>query len=198
MNKLQFGSQWLSSTGFDPSMTSGENFVKPSVTTFDAGVGIAYYDATPNKKVSFFGGASAFHITKPENPLLSGDISERLPVRYCFHAGVRIIESDIFSIVPTALYMKEGNMEEKMIGAYLQIYASDDADVMLGANWRFNDAAAPFVGLYYKGLTFGLSYDVNVAQGQNIVSNNGSFEASISYSFQKTGIKTSKFYCPRF
>ncbi len=198
VSKLQFGSQWLASTGFNPDRPSGETFTKPSVSSFDAGVGAVYYDATPNKKASVFGGVSAFHINRPGDPSLAGDGSQPIPVRYCVHAGVRIIGSDLFSIIPTAIYMREGNAEEKMAGAYVQLYASADADFMFGANYRWKDAISPFAGLYYKGLTIGLSYDVNQSSGQAIVSNNGSFEVSIAYVFQKAAVKTRKLYCPRF
>ncbi len=114
--KLQFGDQWASGLGYQPATASGEVFNKPSVSAFDAGVGIAYYDAVPDKKVNFFGGIGAFHITQPDNPFLSGS-NERLPVRYSVHAGLRITGSDLFSIVPNAIYMREGTAEEKMMGA---------------------------------------------------------------------------------
>src|SRR5450755_2500475 len=71
INKMQFGSQWVSGVGYDASGNSGETFLKPQVTSFDAGAGIAYYDATPNQTASFFGGVSAYHITQPDNPYLS-------------------------------------------------------------------------------------------------------------------------------
>jgi type IX secretion system PorP/SprF family membrane protein len=198
VSKMQFGDQWSSALGYDPNIASGESFVKPSVTSFDAGVGIAYYDATPEKTASLFGGFSAVHLNRPANPILSGDAAATLPIRYSFHAGVRIIESEYFTIVPTVIYMKEGSAEEKAAGAYLQIYASDDVDVMLGANWRWDDAFCPFAGFYYKGLTVGVSYDANISPGEAVVANNGSFEVTLSYVFQKINAKTKKFYCPRF
>jgi len=71
VNKMQFGSQWVSGVGFGPSGNSNETFLQPQVTSFDAGAGIAYYDASPNQATSFFGGVSAYHITRPVNPFLS-------------------------------------------------------------------------------------------------------------------------------
>jgi type IX secretion system PorP/SprF family membrane protein len=199
VNKLQFGDQWASGVGFDPSNPSGEAFVKPSIFSFDAGAGIAYYDAVPDKRVSFFGGVAAFHITRPQSPFLTTSGDQRLPVRYSVQAGVRIIESDMFSLVPSAVFMKEGDAQETMIGLYLQIYATESTDLMLGAYYRVNDAAAPFVGLYYKGLTFGISYDVNTSQQEAVAAKNSSFEISISYvGMRKNSTRTKNFYCPRF
>ncbi len=34
---------------------------------------------------------------------------------------------------------------------------------MFGAYYRLSDAIAPFVGFFYKGLTMGLSYDVDAS-----------------------------------
>jgi type IX secretion system PorP/SprF family membrane protein len=199
ITKMQFGSQWISGTGFDPSSNSSEVFMKPSVTSFDAGAGIVYYDASPNQTVNFFGGISAYHITRPTDPYLSDAARTRLDVRYSVHAGVRIIASDLLSIVPTAIYMKEGNAEEKMAGAYFQVYANEETDVMFGAYYRLNDAVSPFAGLCYKGLTFGLSYDVNASDKGAGGMKGNSLELSISFVGKgKSGVSTNKFYCPRF
>lgn len=53
ITKMSFGSQWVSGIGYDASNPSNETFLKPQVTSFDAGAGIAYYDATPNKTATF-------------------------------------------------------------------------------------------------------------------------------------------------
>ena len=199
VTKLQFGDQWAPGQGYNPSIPSGENFIKPSVFSFDAGVGVEYYDAVPDKEVSWFGGLAAYHLTRPDNPFLSSNQYERLPVRYSAQLGARIIASDQFSIVPSVVYMQEGQAQELMIGTYLQIYATENTDLMLGAYYRWADAASPFVGLYYKGLTFGLSYDVNVSQNEAVAAGNSSFEVSISYvGFRKNSLRTKNFYCPRF
>jgi type IX secretion system PorP/SprF family membrane protein len=199
VTKMQFGSQWASGLGYDAGTASGEAFTKPSISSFDAGAGIAYYDATPNQKLNFFGGVAAFHITRPDDPYLAGGDKARLDVRYSVHAGVRITASDLVSIVPTAIYMKEGDAEEKMFGAYLQLYAAESTDLMFGAYYRIGDAVAPFVGLYYKGLTVGISYDVDAAAGSVSASKGNALEVSISFVGKtRNGMATKAFYCPRF
>jgi type IX secretion system PorP/SprF family membrane protein len=199
ITKLQFGDQWVQGMGFDPTQSSGEVFNKPSITAFDAGAGIAYYDAVPNKTVSFFGGFSAFHITRPDYPYLSNSKEQRLPVRFSLQAGARIIASDLWSIVPSVILMKEAEAEEKMLGAYLQLYANENTDVMFGANWRLGDALIPFAGFYYKGLTLGLSYDVTISSLNSGAVKSNSFEVSISFVGQrKNSMRTNNFYCPRF
>ena len=199
ITKMQFGSQWVSGVGYDASGNSGESFLKPTVTSFDAGAGIAYYDATPNKTATFFGGFSAYHITQPANPYLSDQSQSKLNIRYSVQAGVRISASDFLSIVPTVIYMKQGDAQERMGGVYFQVYANEDADVMFGAYYRLNDAVAPFAGFYYKGLTFGLSYDVDASARSAAGSKGNSLEISISYvGKRKSTLGVSRFYCPRF
>ena len=199
VNKMQFGSQWISGVGYDPSGNSNETFLKPQVTSFDAGAGIAYYDATPNKTASFFGGVSAYHITQPVNPFLSDQNQSKLDIRYSVQAGVRINASDFLSIVPTVIYMKEGDAQERMGGVYLQAYANENTDVMFGAYYRISDAITPFAGFYYKGLTFGLSYDVDASAKSAAGSKGNSLEISISYVGKKiSNIGVPRFWCPRF
>jgi type IX secretion system PorP/SprF family membrane protein len=199
ITKMTFGSQWVSGVGFDPTSNSNETFLKPQVTSFDAGAGIAYYDATPNKTASFFGGVAAYHITQPVNPYLSGQEQSQLAIRYSVQAGVRINASDQLTIVPTAIYMKQGDAQERMGGVYFQVYANENTDVMFGAYYRVADAATPFVGFYYKGLTMGLSYDVDASAKSAAGSKGNSLEISISYvGKRKTNTGVPRFWCPRF
>jgi type IX secretion system PorP/SprF family membrane protein len=199
ITKMQFGSQWVSGVGFDPSNNSNEVFLHPQTTSFDAAAGIAYYDAAPNQTVSFFGGIAAYHITQPTNPYLQSGQETKLDIRYSIQAGARIIASDVLSIVPSAIYMKQGDAQEKMAGVYFQAYANENTDVMFGAYYRLNDAVAPFAGIYYKGLTVGVSYDVDASQKSSAGSKGNSLEISISYvGRNKSNMSTSRFYCPRF
>lgn len=198
--RLQFGDQWTSGIGFDHSTPTGEMFTKSSVFDIDAGAGIVYYDATADKKVNLFAGFSAFHLTRPRDPFISGSAEKQaLPIRYSVHAGARFIINEYFNIVPNVLYMRQGNNEEKMAGAYIQVNASEKVDLMFGANLRFRDALAPFAGFYYKGLTVGMSYDTGFSTKDALNINRNSLEISLSYTWwRKKTMETKPFYCPRF
>lgn len=199
INNLQFGEQWTAGIGFDPSAHSSEVFQKPNAFSFDAGAGIVYYDATPDRKINLFGGLSAFHLTQPKDPFIADGEKQTLPIRYSAHAGARIIVSDLLNIVPNLLYMKQGQTVEKMAGAYVQINASEQTDLMFGANLRFQDAFSPFAGVYYKGFTIGMSYDTQVSTKNVMEINRNSIEISLSYTWwRKNSMKTKPFYCPRF
>lgn len=198
-DKLHFGDQWNPITGYNPGVPSTDVFTKTSATTFDAGAGILYYDGTPGRKANVFAGFSANHLTRPEDPFSVG-AKEKLPIRYTAHAGVRIQAGDNFTLTPNLLYLRQGNAEEKMVGAYGQFKVNPEFDFLVGGNWRVDDAVAPYVGFYYKSLTLGLSYDVNVSDlGRMAGSGRGNtFEVSLTLiGKKKMKLKDENFVCPR-
>ena len=197
VSKMSFGEQWNPSTGYNPGAGSGESLSKTSATSFDAGVGVMYYDAQPGKKANLFAGVSASHITRPTDQFsATGDA--KIPVRYTGHAGLRIMINEVASITPNILYMRQGSAEEKMVGAYLQMNVAEDADFMIGANYRIKDAISPYIGVYVKEFLIGASYDVNTSDLGKMAKGSNSFELSLSYIFKRAE-KTPevKFICPR-
>ena len=96
------------------------------------------------------------------------------------------------------LYLREGTSEEKMLGAYAQLKAVEGTDVMLGLNYRIDDAVAPYVGFTYKNMVWGLSYDVNTSTLSRMAHGSNSVEISLSFTMKKT-TKTPEmeFVCPR-
>jgi hypothetical protein len=69
---------------------------------------------------------------------------------------------------------------------------------MLGANYRFNDAASPFVGFTYNNMMLSASYDINTSDLGRIVKGTNSFEISLTIIGRKSA-KTPEidFVCPR-
>jgi type IX secretion system PorP/SprF family membrane protein len=196
-NKLTFGDQWNPIFGFNPGQPSNEVLNRTSATALDIGAGLMYFDAKPGKKANLFAGFSASHLTKPEDKF-SATGSEKFPMRFTGHAGVRIAVSPTFSITPNFLYLKQGSASEKMIGAYGQYKAAEDVNLMLGANYRFDDAISPFFGFTYKNMMIGASYDINTSDLGKLVNGANSFEISISFIGRKsTKTPEVEFVCPR-
>jgi type IX secretion system PorP/SprF family membrane protein len=195
-SKFTFGDQWDPVTGFNPG-SSTDGFSKTKTASFDAGAGVLYFDATPGKMANIYAGFSVSHLTKPKD-YFSSNANAQLPMRYTGHAGVRLTLSEAFSITPNVLYTKQGTAEEKMAGVYVQLNAATGTDVMLGANYRLNDAISPFVGFTHNNMVLGLSYDVNTSQLGKMAHGSNSFELSLSVTGRKK-IKTPEehFVCPR-
>lgn len=196
-SKFTLGDQWNPITGYNAGTATTDVFTNNANTVFDAGAGLVYYDANPQKRANVFGGFSASHLTQPKDAFTSGPIQSKLPIRYTVHGGVKLTLSDVLSITPNLLYLKQGSAEEKMLGAYAQIKASSDLDLLVGANYRFKDAIAPFAGLYYKNFVLGMSYDVNNSDLGKSIANTNAFELSLSYIFKKSKSAGEKhFVCP--
>lgn len=198
-SKFQSGSQWDDLTNsLNLSIPMNDVLSKNSAMTFDAGAGIMYFDAAPGKKVNVFGGFSAFHLTQPSDPFISGKEGNGLPVRYTVHGGAKINVSEVLSITPNLLYMRQDKSEEKMFGAYAQIRANETTDFLLGANYRVKDAISPYVGVYFKNMVLGASYDVNTSDLSKIAGSANSFELSLTFTGRKS-VKTDAvpFVCPR-
>jgi len=181
--KFKWGDQWNPITGYNASNPTTESFAKTSATTFDAGAGILYFDATPDKKSNLFAGFSLFHINKPKDPIVSSQSTElnTIPLRYMVHAGISYNLSERTSIIPHALYMHQGTASETMIGIYAQLNVNEETDFMIGGYYRLKDAIAPFVGLDWKNFIIGLSYDANTSRLGAMSRSVNSTELSLSY-----------------
>ena len=197
-SKLTFGDQWNPITGYNPGNATLESFSQTSSAVFDAGVGALYYDGKAGKKANFYLGASANHITQPDDPFsVKGDAT--LPMRFAAHGGVRLAINDQFSLTPNALFMSQAGATEAMLGLYSQFKLTNTSDLMLGVNYRHEDAIAPFVGITINGMVVGLSYDSNTSDLGRAVSGTNAFEFSISF-IGKKKTKTDvdgNFVCPR-
>lgn len=197
MTKMTFGDQWNPITGFNPGSTSADQFNRNSTSSLDVGAGLLFYDAQPGKKANFYGGVSVSHLTRPTDQFsATGDA--KFPVRYTTHAGTRIALNDQFSLTPNALYLRQGTASETMVGAYGELKAAPELNLMLGANYRFKDAIAPYFGINYKNLMIGMSYDINTSDLGKMANGSRSFEISLSIISRKSA-KTpeAEFVCPR-
>jgi type IX secretion system PorP/SprF family membrane protein len=195
-SKSTFGDEWDAAAGYRAGTT--RDFLNTTNnTSFDVGVGALYYDGQPGKKSNLFAGFSVAHLTKPTDKFsLSGDA--KYPMRFIGHAGIRLALSQTISLTPNALYMRQGNAEEKMLGAYLQMQAGNSTEFLIGGNYRFEDAFAPYVGFGWSGFTLGASYDINASDLGKVAAGSNAFELSLTFVGKKK-VKTpeKEFVCPR-
>jgi type IX secretion system PorP/SprF family membrane protein len=195
--KWQLGSQYDPVIGFDPTKATLENINTTSSNVFDAAAGAMFFDGNPNHQFNPFVGFSAGHLTRPTDPFLSG-AEKRLPVRYNAHGGTRIKLNNIFSLTPHALYLRQGNAEETVIGLYAQVFVNEEFDFLAGGNYRINDSAIPFAGFHFKNFVLGISYDVNTSNLKRLVNGSNSFELSLSFISRKKRVYSEEnFFCPR-
>jgi hypothetical protein len=95
--------------------------------------------------------------------------------------------------------MQQGNAFEATPGIYAQMKVNDIMHVLLGGNYRLNDAVNAFTGIYYKNYSLGLSYDINTSNLNTIPKTVNSLEMSLSMTLLKNNkLETQFFKCPRF
>ena len=195
--RLSFGDQFNPVTGYSSSNPTSDILENYSSTSLDLGTGVLFYDANPENKVNIYAGASVSHLTKVKDNFFStGD--NYLPLRLIGHIGARITLSEFVSFTPNALFLTQGNAREMMLGAYCNIIASTKNELLLGLNYRLEDAISPFVGITFNSTIISFSYDINTSLLGRQVSGANAFEMSISF-FKLRKIKTPEldFVCPR-
>lgn len=196
-NKLSFGDQWNPITGYNPNNQTADILTHNRATDLDASFGVMYFDAQPGKKSNLFAGASLSHLTEFDDDF-SGTGTQSFPMRLTLHGGVRFTLSNVFSITPNFLYLKQGSAQETMLGAYGQYKVNNTTDLMIGANYRREDAISPFVGFTHKNMMMGFSYDINTSALGRIANGANSFEISLTYiGKKKTKTPEIEFVCPR-
>jgi type IX secretion system PorP/SprF family membrane protein len=196
-SKIQLGNQFNPATGgFDNTIPGNETFTNTNATVFDAGAGVFYYNGNPSSNANFFGGLSVGHLSRPTDPFAVAGSNAKIPLRYTVNAGVRIRASDNFDIIPHAIYIRQQVAQEKAIGAYTEFKIQDDKGFIMGAMYRFQDAAIANIGYHVNSLILGASYDFNTSSLNRATNTQGGLELSISYVFKKH-INEPEPICPR-
>ena len=162
------------------SQTPPEN-TNVAVADFSVGTIIRYYD-------QFFIGFTADHLTQP-NMSFYNDNDHILPIKYTAHGGVNINVSqgvlgntygNDFVIQPQILYMYQQNFQQLNAGLYL-----NKRPIVIGGWFRHNfqnpDAVILLVGLSFKNIKFGYSYDMGLSKvgGEAL----GAHEISFAWDF---------------
>lgn len=167
------------------------------VPDFSAGVFLAYDDL-------LYGGIAVDHLSQPKIGFYT-DNSTQLYVKYTVHVGSVINlkkegswgDDREFSISPNILFQQQFNFHQLNVGLYLTI------DPFIGGLWfRHNfenpDAIIPMIGLHWKNLRVGYSYDYTISKLQG--ASGGAHEVSASWQFpcieKKRHIHAIK--CPHF
>lgn len=196
-SKFQLGDQWNPITGYNPSSTN-DKFTVLRSSVLDVGAGLLYYNTAENSKFNPYFGIAAFHLNNPMDPFsaVGSNKGNVIPVRYVMHGGASMQVAENVLFVPNFIYMKQGTANNAVIGAFWQIDASDDAQLMLGANYRIKDAVIPYLGLRYnQQVLAGVSYDANVSSLKSMAGNANCFEFTLSYTY-KSKNKAGYLKCP--
>jgi type IX secretion system PorP/SprF family membrane protein len=179
--KLTFGNQYTTANGggFDTGIPTGENYGNTSILNADFNAGFLYYYAKENVRVNPFIGFSAFHLTRPNESFY--DKSNRLPIRYYVHGGLKINVNEKIQLLPKLIYMRETNASEYTATLLLHYYLKDDTYLIFGPTYRSKDAGIIEFGLKKGQYTGRVSYDINTSSLKTETNHRGGFEISLTY-----------------
>jgi type IX secretion system PorP/SprF family membrane protein len=166
---------------------------------FDAGISFSY-------KGNIYGGVAVHHLTEPANSFYnSGD--SKLLMKITVHGGayIDLTGSSIrdenfgsFGISPNFLYMQQGDFHQLNVGLYV-----NKRPFVAGLWYRHTfenaDALVPMIGIEWKGLKVGYSYDITLSKLKS--STGGAHEVSLGWQFNCMDQKRRRIKainCPRF
>jgi type IX secretion system PorP/SprF family membrane protein len=178
---LSFANQFTNG-GFNSSLPNNESFLTRSSSYIDFNTGLLYqYD---DEYTSFYLGASMYHIDNP-NVSLRTDAVYKLPSRYTAHAGARLTVGDNSNeLFLSGSLMYQAEATDKLLGGAYGVNLSNDSRNLIfymGSWYRFGDSFIPYVGLDYKKIQLGVSYDIINSDLKLASPKTGSFEISFNY-----------------
>lgn len=142
-------------------------------------------------------GLSVLHVNQPKNGVLNANRTS-LPMRIVGYATYDYNFSDELLIIPSVLYQKIGPASELSVQGMLG-YKLPEQDMILkgGLGYRLGDALQVLIGLDYKDLRVGASYDVTVS---DLASPSNAFELGVAYiaRIYKRPKVDPVIFCPRF
>jgi type IX secretion system PorP/SprF family membrane protein len=138
----------------------------------------------------FYGGVGVFHLTQPDEGLLT---VSKLPLKINVNVGanfLRLINSGTVTISPNIIFRKQQDVQELMLGLTAKIKW-----LVLGFTYENRDAYIFNAGLQFKYFKLGYSYDITTSKLTN--ASYGSHEVSligfIPYTRKPCKIKTIRF-----
>ena len=188
---LEWGEQFNRYLGFDPTLSPNENNVMASTFNEDISTGLIWYHNSARnyeiKTWSGFFGLSAYHLTRPDESMLTNNIS-RLPILYKMHAGIEIHVAKHFNISPNVLAMMQQGNQQINFGGYLDYNLYErttsnltmNMELIAGLWYRLGDAFIFLAGIQNDYYTLGFSFDMNTSQLRRETGGRGAYEVSLS------------------
>ena len=176
--RLQFDNQF-GNGGFDPNLPSGEQFPNGKKYYFDVSAGAMYSLALDDRSV--FAGVSMYNILKKQENYLTEQF--KTPALLSVIAGGDIDVGFNNSFYFSGNYRSQQKNNELTLGMAWGVFLDQTGytSFRLGMWHRFNDALIPYVGVTYKGLQVGTSFDYTISDAKTKSQIRNTFEISVVY-----------------
>lgn len=180
-SKLTFEDQF-GSGGFTNGPTSDvANTLNASF--FDFNAGILFKRREKAERLSYFVGASLYHINKHKEDFIS---EFQTKTRFTFTAGGELQWGQFNSLMGQVIHDYRNGAHQTTVGLIYGRKLDNSADhfkLLIGSWLRSGDALIPYLGLEYRKMQIGLSYDVALGQQMRSIANRRSMELSFGYQF---------------
>ncbi len=181
VDDLTFDEQYQQGS-YDKNNPNGELLLSEEASYIDAGAGLMwFYNPIEDsaKTLNAFAGISAYHVNNPTVSYMEGDAT--LPMRLTTLAGIKIYTSGKLDFTPQVRYDDQVGPGEFSTGLYTGYTVSETFRTVLGLWYRNSNAFAISLGLNWKDLTLGYSYDMPGAELSSGISNSTVNEVSLGY-----------------
>ncbi len=199
-SRLTFDNQY-DGLAYNSNMSSGETFGIDNFSFLDFSAGGCWNYKYSNNE-NYTAGIAVFHLNRPRQSLMN-DSDIRLDRKLVINGSGDLELSDKFSLLPGLLIMKQGKYSEVCVGGTLKMIK--DKNILTytafkaGTYFRAKDAAILTVGMDYKTLSIGISYDINYSKLKPASHLRGGLELSLIYVLDKLNPKTVRVgACPIF
>jgi type IX secretion system PorP/SprF family membrane protein len=205
-DKLTFNEQWdEQALGFAFTKDNGEQngTIKATYLTIGAGVNLAFF---PNEATYIKFGFAAHNLNRPKETFYKNGntAANTLGIRPTANIDGLFIVNEGFTLNPSLYFTMQKGAWEGLAGTLAMFTMSKDRDgksqFILGAFYRWDEAAVGALGLQYNNTRFMLSYDMTVSSLAPEVKGKGAWEIGIThqgmYGSLYSGRRTIN--CPRF
>jgi type IX secretion system PorP/SprF family membrane protein len=192
-HRLIFPEQFTGN-GFDTNLPTGEDALVNMKPYISSSAGITYSFTTDRTNVDV--GVAAFHLNEPKQTVLE-DPHQRLAMRKVAHANFETYLNDNILINTNGIYQYQSKASYFSVGGALGFFINEtgeDQVLYLGLWYWSSNAVIPYIGLRYKSMQFGLSYDVTVSKLSQAEQKPKTFE--LSFILRGDDHKNGVIWCP--
>lgn len=166
----------------DPTL---EDFNNTAYSYFDLNAGLNYHFQIPEKRTKMDVGVGFFHLNRPEYGF--DDQFEDKFLRTSVHALLDFQVMEKLDLVLNGVFQDEGPHQEVVFGIsarhHLSLKPARELSLLLGANYRLDDAIYPHFQINWRNLSLGLSYDINISDFRDASDGRGGPEVYFQYLF---------------
>lgn len=160
-SRLTFEEQFTG-YGFNTSLPTGEIALSNMRGNLSANSGLTY--SIRSEKRNFDIGIAGFHLNRPKQTFLK-DENERLAMRKVIHANFETYLNDFLVLNTNAIFQNQSRARYYSAGASLGYFLGGQQETMFNAGiWYWSrNAVIPYIGIVYKDMQFGFSYDITIS-----------------------------------